>query len=1206
MLYSILLQAFAVWGVWGESKRKQVLGALSLASHCKRLQIPGILFPPWRLHLPSGGIMKMFFRSGKLAVVVVALLGLLFCSSAMAQFRSAIEGTVTDPSGAVVPDAQVTLTNLDTGLSQSAQTNSEGLFRFPSLGPGRYKVSATKLGFATTTQENIALLAEEIRTVPLALKAGAATETVTVTADTNPIQLTESKVAGDISAQEISELPLAGRNIGNLISFAPGVTGTGNAQRNANGTDIFTLVNNPQVNANGQRGEANMFYLDNTLATSNPDPGTYNLVPNPESIQELHVTVNDYSAEYGRGSSLVVQAVTKSGTNNFHGSLFEYHQDNKLTAANFFDAGFVPVYRRNEFGGSVGGPFIKNKLFGFFSWDQKRASTPATLTYTLETPDFVNFMKTNFPNNLSTKLLTTFPATPGIVVPGSTQTVNDIEGKIATGPNAGQFVCVANGPPVAGMPCTLAIRQTTNLPVASQDNGLQWNSRIDFTPNSKDRFYGNYYRKTPNVLTPNPRTAFNQPNNFAGITNYANLDWTHTFSATLVNDAAMGVTRISGLGSCSNCQVPGIFNTGLADFGDGFSPAEFIQNDFEWRDLISYNHGKHAMKFGTDIFRDQENDLFDGPTQRPGYVFLDTNVPAIFNFANDNVQQEPGINFDLRTGALSQQSIGYRSTNFGFFGQDDWKLKPNFSINLGLRWDFNTSPNEQAGRMSSIILGSGSTLMQKIAGASVGIVKSVMPNHGIAYFAPRFSFAWDPTKQGKWSIRGGMGVFYERPPNIFWSDAVRSNPPFIASVLANALDSTAPQPVYGLCPNNHTPFNCPVPPPSQLPTGLNSRGGSVACCSSIGGVDPATKQAYTISRFGGVQYSFTPSWMVEADYTGSLSVHQYVRTDRNICVGCFDPVTGNPIRPNPFFNAISFGDNSAWARYNGFTATVLHRFSQSFTFQAAYTVGKTTSVVDAPGLGRDSLLSPVYDPYNITAQVGPASFDIPHALTMHGLWEMPKLKGQNAAVRGVLGSWQLSGTTSLQGGYPYTVTDCNDTPTGLGSGGPCILPDVVASAKGTSCGKQGWVNGCINSSSFSLPASCQYVQPASSTTPSDPNTNPFVLNCGSGKLVGNVGRNSFRGPGYADVDMSLGKFFHIPWFSHEGARLQVRGEFYNLFNRVNLNGVSSDVAFVPGNLTPIPGGNGNTAIGSPTNTRFGSATGAFFPRTLQVGLRIEF
>jgi hypothetical protein len=1100
------------------------------------------------------------------------VLAMLLSTPAFAQFRSSIEGSVVDPAGAVVPEAQVTLTNVDTGISQTAPTNAEGLFRFLALPPGNYKVTATKQGFSTVSEEHIVLLGSEVRTVSLALKAGEVRETVTVTAESTPIQLAESKIASDISAMEITQLPLAGRNIGSLISQTPGVTGTGLASQNANDTDVFTLVNNPANSANGQRGEANAFYVDNTLATSNPDPGTYNLVPNPDSIQELHVAVNDYSAEYGRQGSLVIQAITKGGTNQFHGSLFEYHQDNKLQGHNFFSSS-VPVYRRNEFGGSLGGPILKNKMFGFFSWDQKKSSSPVVFQDTVETPDFVTFMKTNFPNNLSTKLLTSFPATVNGAVPGSVVTVQQLDPTCAT------------AAPVAGIPCNLAVIETTNEAFAGANNGLQWNTRIDvnFT---KDRFYGSFYRKTPDVEGINTRPSFDNKNNFAGSTNYANLDWTHTFSPSLVNEATMGITRISGLGSCVNCDVPSISGMGIAAFGNGFSPAKFIQNDFEWRDVLSFNRGKHAWKAGADIFRDQENDLFDGPTQRPGYVFLNTGTTnAIFNFANDKPTLEPGINFDLRSGALSQQSIGYRSTAYGFFGQDDWKMKPNFSLNLGLRWDFNSNPNEQAGRLSTLLFNSGTTLMDKIANASVGVVPNVIKNHKIAYFAPRLSFAWDPTKKGKLSIRGGMGVFFERMPNIFWSDAVRANPPFIANVTADARNPVctgpgtpagcSPQPVYGLCANKTTPFDCPIPPPSQLPTGLNARGGSVACCSNIGGVDPNVKQAYTISRFAGVQYSFTSNWMLEVNYTGSQSVHQYVRTDRNRCLGCFDPVTGGPIRPNSFFNIISYGDNSGWAHYNGATFSVLHRFSQSFTFQGAFTVGKTTSVVDAATPGRDSLLSPVYDPYNINAQAGPASFDIPRAFTMHGLWELPKLHGENAVVRGVLGSWQLSGTTSLQGGYPYTVVDCNHSPDGVS----CVLPNVTASAKGTSCGRSGWVGGCISPAGFTDPCAL------------NPNNQ---LNCGSGPWEGNVGRNSFRGPGYADVDMSMAKYFHIPWFSNrkEGARLQIRGEFFNLFNRVNLNNVSADLAL--------------NSAGGTTNNNFGKAQGAFFPRTVELAARIEF
>ena len=1133
-----------------------------------------------------------FRRSAQFAVLLV--LGLLLSFPSFAQFRSGIEGTVTDSTGAVVPDAKVTLSNMDTGISKSVQSNGEGLFRFPSLPPGRYKVTATKQGFATTAAGDIVLLAEEIRTVPLALKAGAVTETVTITATANPIQLSEAKIASDISAREISQLPLAGRNIGNLILQTPGVTGIGNASTNANDTDIFSLVNNPQANGGGQRGDGNAFYVDNTLATSNPDPGVYNLTPNPDSVQELHVSVNDYSAEYGRSGSLVIQAISKTGTNEFHGSLFEYHQDNRLYAHNTFESS-VPVFRRNEFGGSVGGPILKNKMFGFFSWDQKRASNPNVLSNNIETQDFVSFLKTNFPNNLSTQLLTKYPATVGTIVPGSVQTVQQID------PNCGTQA------PVAGIPCTLDVRERTNVGVAVRDNGLQWNSRIDVTF-SKDRFYGNYYRKTPDTLSPNLRPAFNTANNFAGITNYANLDWTHTFSPTIINDAAMGITRISGLGTCTQCQVPAIFTIGITSFGDGFAPAEFIQNDFQWRDLLSVNQGKHALKFGLDIFRDQENDLFDGPTQRPGFGFganpLNGNLFSIFNFANDQATTEGSINYDLRSGALSQQSIGYRSSNFGFFGQDDWKIRPNLSVNLGLRWDFNTSPNEQAGRLSSVILGSGSTLMQKIAGASVGIVKSLTPNHSITYFAPRLSFAWDPNKQGKLSIRGGMGVFYIRPPNIFWSDAVRGNPPFIASVQASNSVAGAPTPNYGLCALDHTPFNCPLPPASQLPLGTNSRGGAANNASFIGGVDPAMKQAYQISRFLGVQYSFTANWILEADYTGSQSSHLYVRTDRNRCVGCFDPVSGAILQPNTFFTGgISYGDNSAWAHYNGANFSVLHRFSQSFTFQGAFTVARTISVVDAPGLGRDSLLSPVFDAYNINAQRGPATFDIPRAFTMHGIWELPKLSNQHRAVRAVLGGWQWTGTASLQSGYPFTVVDCGHSPDG---GASCIIPDVASGVKDKTCGRNTWRNtGCLTASSFTLP--CDVTQAASTQ---NPNPNPFLLRCGSGPWEGNAGRNSFRGPGYATVDFSTAKYFHIPWFvGHEGARLQIRGEFFNLFNRTNLNGVTQNPSGDASRLDLALADSSTLLKGTPgqsTNSTFGLATGAFNPRQLELGIRIEF
>jgi len=285
--------------------------------------------------------------------------------------------------------------------------------------------------------------------------------------------------------------------------------------------------------------------------------------------------------------------------------------------------------------------------------------------------------------------------------------------------------------------------------------------------------------------------------------------------------------------------------------------------------------------------------------------------------------------------------------------------------------------------------------------------------------------------------------------------------------------------------------------------------------------------------------------------------------------------------------------------YNGASFSVLHRFNQSFTLQATFTLSRTISNVDAPGLGRDSLLAPVYNPYDLNAQSGPASFDIPRAFSAHGVWDLPRLSHQNSLIRGILGGWQWSGTTTLQSGYPFTIVDCNHSP--AGNGGSCLIPDVAANVKGRTCSRTTWENGgCFSATEFTMP--CPTVQAPSSTSP---NPNPFLLNCGSGPWEGNAGRNSFRGPGFANVDFSSSKYFHIPWFvGKEGAKLKVLGEFFNLFNRTNLflsgvNGSTNNLAFTR-----------NFAISDSsfksTNPDFGRPVGAFNPRQIEVGVRIEF
>ncbi|HEU4389103.1 MAG TPA: TonB-dependent receptor [Blastocatellia bacterium] len=1105
----------------------------------------------------------MIFRGLARITVSLSLLWLLGSINVFAQYQSAIEGTITDASGAVIPEAQVTLINVDTNVSQTTRSNSVGFYSFPTLAPGKYKITAAAKGFVSVTQENITVAGNEVKTVAVSLKVGDVAEQVTVTAEPPPVQLAEGKVGSSISTAEIRNLPMAGRNILDLVSVTPGVTGVGNASGNAGSFDIFSLVGEPKVNANGQRGDGNGYYVDGVSANSNPDPGTVYVTLNPDSVAEFAVSLNDYSAEYGRSGSIVVTAVSKSGSNAFHGSIFEYHRNNKLTARNVFQntrnpntGRILPASRRNEFGFSLGGPIQKDKMFFFGSVDVLRSSNNTTGSFTIETPEFVNFLKANRPNNVSTHLLTSFPNGDF----GPFQTVQTVAQVMAA---SGFPACSGTGP--LGMPCNMPMRGTAIRSFAPTRNGLQWNVRGDrYLNNGNDRVHVNYQRRTADVEGTQLRTEFRNAFASRPLTYYANVNWTHTFNSQMVNQATVGFTRFTGNQDCSHCEVPPIgTGGGLSEgFGNGFAPAVFIQNDWNWRDILSINRGTHSLKAGVEIFRDQENDLFSGPQQRPSYDFLN-----LFDFAADAVLVENGVNYDLRDGSPSFQDVQYRVTTYGVFVQDNWKMRKNLSINMGLRWDFSSNPYEKNGRMSTILLGSGTTFEQQITNASVGIVPALFQKHRVGYFAPRLSFAWAPTQfENRMSIRGGIGVFMSRWPNIAWSDRIRGNPPFQASIQASTQNPAGPQPAYGLCALDVAPFNCPFP--SGLRIGVNERGGPIGARAGIGGTAPDLRYAYTINRFFGIQYAFNSNWILEADYLGSQAVHLYVNTDRNRFAGdlSFDAVRN---RLNQFFGGMSYTDNSGWAHYNGATVSLRKRFSQGYTFLSSFTLGKTLSVQDSTGVGRDSLQSPIVDAYNINAQRGVAAFDIPKRLAFSFVYDVPRTLFENQIASAILGSWQLGAIGSFQDGYPFWVNAGLDL---NGDGGGPDVPFTPSFGNSKHAERSDFLTGFLKASDFPLPACTRT------------NASGACVGWASG---GDLGRNTFRGPGLANVDFSLGRSFHMPWFvNKESSRVQIRGEFYNLFNRVNLD---------PRNV------DGNRA-----SANFSKATGVFNPRTIQLSARIEF
>lgn len=1093
------------------------------------------------------------------------VLTLVFTSPVWAQFRSAIDGTVADASGAVMAGAEVVLTNAATGISQTTQTNNEGYYLFPSLPPGTYSIKATARGFKSVSQENVVLGGSEVRTIRVILQPGEITEVVTVTGEPPPVQLSEAKVTSNISTAEIRHLPMAGRNVLDLVSLAPGVTGIGNLSTNAGTFDIFSLVGEPKVNANGQRGDGNGYYVDGVSANSNPDPGTVYITLNPDSVAEFSVALNDYSAEYGRSGSIVVQAVSKSGSNAFHGSLFEYHRNNKLTSRNVFQntrnpltGRTVPVSRRNEFGFSFGGPIQKDKMFFFGSVDVLRSSNALTNRVTVESPELVNFLRTNFPRNISTFLLTSFPyGDISGFEPGTVQTVAQVMGLVGLG------ACTDTGP--LGMPCTMPLRGSVIRDFAPTRNGLQWNVRGDrYFNGGNDRVHVNYQRRTADVEGGQLRTAFRNAFASKPLTYYAAVNWTHTFGPTMINEASVGFTRFTGNQDCSHCQVPTIQTGGGVSegFGNGFAPAVFIQNDWNWRDVLSINRGKHAWKAGLEIFRDQENDLFSGPQQRPNYDFLN-----FFDFAADRVLFESNVNYDLRTGGPSFQDVQYRATTFGFFVQDNWKVKKNFSLNLGLRWDFSSNPNEKNDRMSNIIMGSGSTFQERIANASVQIVPRLLEKHRIAYLAPRLNFVWSPSRfENRMSIRGGMGVFMIRWPNISWTDRIRGNPPFQSAITADTRNATGPQPVYGLCQLDVSPFNCLFP--TGLRLGVNERGGPIGAQAAIGGVVRDLRYAYTINRFFGIQYAFTSNWILEADYLGSQAVHLYSNFNRNRFAGdlSFDATLN---RLNTFFTGIGLTDNSAWSHHNGGTVSLHKRFSQGYTFRTSFTFGKTLGVQDATGVGRDSHLAPVVDAYNFNAQRGLAAFDVAKRLAFDFVYDVPKTLFGNRFLSTLLGNWQIGTIGAFQDGYPFWVLAGLDL---NGDGQNFDVPLTPAFGNSKHATTSDFLRGFLTAADFPLPPCTR--QNAQGT-------------CVGWARGGDLGRNTFRGPGLANVDLSLGRSFGMPWFfGNEGARFQFRAEFYNLFNRVNLDPRTVSASRAAGN--------------------FSRATGVFYPRTVQLGARIDF
>ena len=1038
--------------------------------------------------LPSARYVRLF-----------ALLTLLVAPSlAWAQFSGAIQGTVTDSQKAVIADAIVMVTNIQSGVSREATTSTEGMFRVPSLAPGAYRVEVIKQGFTNAQRDSVNVGISEAVRLDFTLEVSGVKENVTVTTNAPVVETEQGRVSGRVDRLQLQEMPLSGRNLYNLIALQPGVTGKGVSASISGGggaDDSFAGESAPRINASGQRDEANSYTVDDTSTNGVARGGITNLTPNTESVEEVRVVSNNFSAVDGRSPGAQVQVITKSGTNQFRGSGSYYFQGDSLTAKNVFETA-VPQFNKNQFGYSIGGPIERNKLFFFTSYEGLRQEGARGQNYTVETPAFRNFVLQRSPNSIAARLLRDFA--PAV---DPTTGFRDL-GSPAPGVNT---IGPADG--------IMDVGTAFFVPEGWRD-GNQFNARADYEVRpGKDRLYGNFYRTNSYAVTGGIRPEFNRPT--PNTTHYFNINYTRTLSSSKLNEFRGGMMRLVGLPDVpKHLEIPGItIQGGVTGFGQSGYPNGWWQTNWHFKDIFTVIKSSHLIKMGGEV-----RQMYGSASNTNNYIPAYT-ITNLLNFADDEAIQMSRY-VDPRNGEPVTAFSELTQTEWAIFIDDDWKVSKNLTINMGLRYENYGTFKDSDDTLRNIVLGPGASIFERIAPARVDFADEFFATDN-NNFGPRLGFAWDPMGDGKMSVRGGYGLAFDRLMNLP-AENYRHSPPLRATVLLGQQFGTTF--TYSLGDASQPYLGYPVDP--ALATGLDERNGVRGARVALTVVDPDLRSPYTHNWFVGVQREIFWGLVAEANYLGSAgrALHNAYNVNRFAGDLATDGVfTGF----NPSFAGITMVRSNSRANYQGGTATLRRNFQQGYTVQGSYTFGKAMNDADV-AVGATAF----QDAANLDADYAIAGYDVPHKLALAGVWEMPFFKNDTGLKKTLLGGWQLAGSAILQAGNPINVTTNATFPAGDfngdGSGGD--RPNAPAASVKTS----GWsvdeyLAGIFRASDFPVPAR---------------GTN------------GNLVRNAYRGPGYVDVSLSLSKGFQVT----PRVNTEFRVDAFNAFNRVNLDNPVMDLS----------------------------------------------
>ncbi len=1118
-----------------------------------------------------------------------------------------IRGTVTDPSGAGVPGAEVKATNLQTQVSSTVMSGDDGSFEFLSLAPGTYEVTVTKTGFRTFTARNIPLALNQIYNLPVALEVGEVTQSVQVEANPTQVETTTTQLGTIIDAKQIVDLPLLGRNWTTLQQLVPGVVG---------GSDRFGTQSTPGNYAtNGSESQQNSFLINGAdsmdLALNAPL-----IIPSPDAIGEFNLIESTINPEYGRNSGGVLNAVIKSGTNQFHGDAFEFYRDTFMNARDFFQV-TQPVFHQNQYGGTFGGPIWKNHTFFFTSYQGTRNRAPdsneISNTATVFTQAQLNgsFQNISSANSSPIPLEGSNGATYAAGTPYSTLFPN---GQIPTAdfnPLALQLVKKYVPLPNFGT------NQYSFNPIQTSDleQGI---ARIDHTFSDKDSLWASFFfghnalvHSLSFELAGTDLPGFGESDD-QGFYQYIAQE-THTFNATTLNEfrvafvrtnypgvsptnpgspASFGFTGITPqFGSTSSLpyiSLTGYFNLGFSPYG----PQTRIENTYQLDDNFSKVVGNHTLKFGYDGRRYEVDSTYQA-SNSGNYTFGGAGPYSTGDVAADFLLGIPD--------SYSQQSGGvqtFRSYEFYLYAQDSWRVTNKLTLNYGAGWQIDTPlVNHRFNEVDNncFIPGQQSTIFPTApAGLDFpgdpGCTASGYHQHN-DNVGPRFGFAYSPFNDNKTSIRGGFGIYFNRTEEELALQQLGAAP---FSTINFGAGSVGGQPGFAnpyenVLNGQVVPDPFPYTPPKPgSPVNFSALEPLVFNAISPNFTDP-----YAMNFNFNIQHELPGAMVLQVGYVGSLGRHLELTTE------------GNPISPagtaacaaNPTCvsenveQAVAFPSHSLYApgnviasvgyqeavgtsNYNSLQVQLKKRLSHGLSFQAAYTwshgIGDTAGY-EGSGAGPGAFIR-IDDPYNFALDRGDLNFDARNRFVVNYNYELPIPKWNNAFGKYILDGWQVTGITTLQTGFPIIIGNSNTL--------SLQCPGLAVEYYGC------W--DTVNTVGFPSQYDPRNTTLSFGTNAALPNYyfNPNAFAQETPGVLGNEGRGNFHGPGINNTDLALFKNIRFT----ETRSIQLRLEAFNVFNHSQFLFTNSITAFEDFN--------------SPST--FGRVTTAYQGRVLQLGAKIYF